>query len=184
MKKNPIYTIGHGHRKQDEFLGLLKQFEIQYLIDVRSQPYSKFNPDFNQNEIKLFLEKNSVKYVYMGDTLGGMPKDLSCYTPKGIVDYEILKSKDFFLKGIDRLIIANDQDLKIVILCSESKPTECHRTKLIGRVLSEHEIAVVHIDEKGKLKDQITVINELNKGYSEIDLFGEKKNTTSRKPHL
>ncbi|HPF00811.1 MAG TPA: DUF488 domain-containing protein [Bacteroidales bacterium] len=183
MEKNPLYTIGHGHRKQEEFLELLRKFEILYLIDVRSQPYSKFNPGFNQSEIKIFLENNSVKYVYMGDTLGGMPKDISCYTIRGNVDYEILKTKEYFLNGIERLKTAYNQNLKIAIMCSESKPTECHRTKLIGRVLSEQDISVVHIDEKGNLKDQITVINELNKGCAEIDLFGEKKNTASRKTH-
>lgn len=184
MEKSPIYTIGHGHRKPDEFLSLLKQFEIMYLIDVRSQPYSKFNPEFNQNEIKLFIEKNSMKYVYMGDSIGGMPKDLSCYTLKGNVDYEILKTKDFFKEGIERLKTAYNQDLRIALMCSESKPTECHRSKLIGRVLLDQKIPVLHIDEKGKVKDQITVINELNKGCAEIDLFGEIKNTTSRKPHI
>ena len=179
MEKKPLYTIGHGNRKPEDFLALLKEFGIEYLIDVRSQPYSKFNPHFNQNDLKFFLERNGIKYVFMGDAIGGRPKDTSCYDNEGKVDYETLKTKDFFLQGIDRLKTAYGKDINVVIMCSESKPCECHRTKLIGRVLNTDNIVLKHIDENGKIKDQITVINELHKSLSEYgDLFGNTLNAT------
>lgn len=184
MEKMPLYTIGHGNRTADEFLSMLQKFGIEYIIDVRSQPYSKFNPHYNQNELKFFLEKNNVRYVFMGDTLGGRPSDKSCYDEEGKVDYEIVKTKDFFVQGIDRLKTAYEKDVKVGIMCSESKPSECHRSKLIGRVLVKDKISLMHIDENGKLKDQATVINELNKGLPEVDLFGNPINTTSRKSYL
>jgi len=184
MEKKDLYTIGHGNRKPEDFLALLKDFGIEYLIDVRSQPYSKFNPQFNQNDLKFFLERNNIKYVFMGDTIGGRPKDTSCYDNEGKVDYEALKTKEFFLQGIDRLKTAYNKDINVVIMCSESKPCECHRTKLIGRVLNTENVILKHIDEHGKIKDQTTVINELNKGLSEIDLFGNPINVTSRKAYL
>jgi len=184
MEKKKLYTIGHGNRKQDEFLALLKSFGIEYLIDVRSQPYSKFNPQFNQNDLKFFLERNDIKYVFMGDSIGGRPKDTSCYDNEGKVDYEIVKTKDFFQHGIDRLKTAYEKDINVVIMCSESKPCECHRSKLIGRVLNLENISLQHIDENGKVKDQTFVINQLNKGLSEVDLFGNPLNVTSRKAYL
>lgn len=183
MKKLPLYTIGHGSRKPEEFLALLKNFGIEYLIDVRSQPYSKFNPQFNQNDLKFFLERNGIKYVFMGDSIGGRPKDTSCYDDDGKVDYEVVKTKDFFIQGIDRLKTAYNKDINVVIMCSESKPCECHRSKLIGRVLNLENIVLKHIDEKGRLKDQASVINELNKGLGEFDLFGKPINATSRKAY-
>lgn len=184
MEKLPLYTIGHGNRKPDEFLALLKNFGIKYLIDVRSQPYSKFNPQFNQNDLKFFLERNGIKYVFMGDSIGGRPKDTSCYDDDGKVDYEVVKTKDFFIQGIDRLKTAYNKDINVVIMCSESKPCECHRSKLIGRVLNLENIVLNHIDEKGKLKNQASIINELNKGLGEFDLFGNPINATSRKAYL
>jgi uncharacterized protein (DUF488 family) len=184
MDNKQLYTIGHGSRKQADFLALLKDFGIQYLVDVRSQPFSKFNPHFNQNELKFFLEKNGIKYVFMGDTLGGRPKDSSCYDSEGKVDYEAVKTKDFFLQGIERLKIAYSKDINVVIMCSESKPCECHRSKLIGKVLNIENIVLKHIDEKGKIKDQSVVINELNKGLSDLDLFGNSINSTSRNIYL
>ena len=183
-EKEPIFSIGHGSRTNGDFLKLLKDFGIEYLIDVRSQPFSKFNPQFNQNELKFFLEKNGIKYVFMGDTIGGRPKDYSCYDSEGKVDYEIVKEKDFFINGINRLKTAYNNDVNAVIMCSESKPCECHRSKLIGKVLLKDKIFLKHIDEKGKIKDQVTVINELNKGKSEFNLFQEAINSTSRKSYL
>lgn len=184
MKKKPLYTIGHGNRKPEDFLTLLKDFGIEYLIDVRSQPYSKFNPQFNQNELKFFLENNGIKYVFMGDSIGGRPKDTTCYDDEGKVDYDTVKTKDFFISGIDRLKIAYNKDINVILMCSESKPCECHRSKLIGKVLDEEKIVMKHIDEKGKIKDQASVISELNKGLSEVDLFGNSSNSTSRKAYL
>jgi len=179
-----IYTIGHGNRKPEDFLSLLKHYEIEYLIDVRSQPYSKFNPQYNQNDLKFFLERYNVKYVFMGDSIGGRPDDKSCYDFEGKVDYEIVKTKDFFKNGIDRLKTAYEKDFNVVIMCSESKPCECHRSKLIGKVLNIDNIILKHIDEKGRVKSQNAVISELNKGFSEIDLFGNQINSTSRKAYL
>jgi len=184
MEKKTLYTIGHGSRKSEDFLRILKQFDIEYLIDIRSQPYSKFNPHFNQNELKFFLENNNIKYVFMGDSIGGRPKDKSCYDSEGKVDYEVVKQKEFFLQGINRLKTAYSKSINVVIMCSESKPCECHRSKLIGKVLNTDNIVLKHIDEYGKLKDQITVINEYNKGLHEIDLFGNSNNLTSRKAYL
>lgn len=184
MKKKSLYTIGHGSRKQADFLALLRDLGIEYLIDVRSQPYSKFNSQFNQNELKFFLEENGIKYIFMGDTIGGRPSDKSCYDVDGKVDYEVIKTKDFFIQGIERLKTAYNKDINVVLMCSESKPCECHRSKLIGRVLDKDQIVLKHIDEKGNIKDQSSVISELNKGLSEIDLFGNPINTTSRKAYL
>lgn len=184
MKLATLYSIGHGNRTSAEFLNLLKRFDIKYLIDVRSKPYSKFNPHFNQQDLKQLLEHHGIRYVFMGDSLGGRPEDLSCYTRDGKVDYEIVKTKDFFLKGIDRLRVAYAQGAQVVIMCSESKPLACHRTKLIGRVLQQENMQLVHIDEKGKVRSQIEVISELNKGLGETDLFGNPLHTTSVNSYL
>lgn len=186
MDKKPIYTIGHGSRRIQDFLSTINGFGIKYLIDVRSQPYSKFNPQYNQNDLKFFLEENGITYVFMGDSIGGRPTDKSCYDEDGKVDYEKVKVKEFFIQGIERLKTAYYKNIPIVIMCSEGKPCECHRSKLIGRVLSSDNIQLKHIDEKGKIKTQADVINELNKGLSDITLFPDEVtiNSTSRKSYL
>jgi len=186
MIEKQIYTIGHGTRKTNEFINLLKHYGIHYLIDVRSQPYSKFNPHFNQNDLRFALENRGIKYVFMGDELGGRPADISCYDEEGRVDYKKVKEKDFFIAGINRLMTACEKGIPVGIMCSETKPGECHRSKLIGRVLSEENIVLKHIDERGRIKSQSDVINELNKGLSDQSLFPDQINAshTSRKSYM
>lgn len=167
MEKKPIYTIGHGSRGAEELVGLLKKYHIAYLIDVRSVPYSKHHQQFSKNNIETLLTTNGIRYVFMGDALGGRPTDPSCYT-YGQVDYNIVKTKDFFKAGIERLKAAYALDLPVAIMCSERNPAECHRTKLIGSVLAENNIVVKHITETGTLKDQAQVMNEASGGKSRL----------------
>lgn len=153
----PIFTIGHGTRPITEFLDLLRTYGIDYLADVRSQPYSKFNPQYNREALHRSLNNQNIKYIYLGDTLGGRPQDPSCYNATGRIDYDLVQQKDFFRKGIERLRSAYAKELKVALMCSERKPELCHRSKLIGRTLEEEYIPIHHIDEHGELKDQEAV---------------------------
>lgn len=171
MEKKPLYTIGHGSRTAEYFLSLLKESGIEYLVDVRSLPYSRFHPQFSQKNLKSFLEENGIRYIFMGDELGGRPKDPSCYNSEGKIDYELVRTKDFFLRGIERLKAAYNKDINVAIMCSESKPSECHRTRLIGKVLNEEQIILKHIDEKGKIKEHAAVEKEIKKEKKDPGLF-------------
>lgn len=160
MEKKPLYTIGHGRRKAEQLLELLHRYQIQYLIDVRSQPYSRFNPQFNRQALAAFLKANEIQYVFMGDLLGGRPKDVLCYEVDGRINYGIVSTRDFFRKGLERLITAYEKDLSVAIMCSESKPGDCHRTHLISKALLGQSITVSHIDEEGNLKSQEEVLKK------------------------
>jgi uncharacterized protein (DUF488 family) len=153
---SPLFTIGHGTRPLPLFLELLGKFHIAFLIDIRSIPYSAFNPQYRREPLAKALHEHNIRYVFMGDALGGRPSDPSCYHD-GKVDYEAVKQKDFFLRGIERLKTAYEKDLKAALLCSESKPAECHRSKLIGPALQYNNIPLMHIDENGALLDQATL---------------------------
>ncbi|MGB8190711.1 MAG: DUF488 domain-containing protein [Chitinophagaceae bacterium] len=168
MPLQHVHTIGHGTRKAEELLALLKKFDIQYLLDVRSRPYSRFNPQYNQKQLQSDLQQKGITYVFMGDTLGGRPNDPSCYNIEGKIDYELLKKKDYFQQGIARVKLALEKELNIALMCSERKPADCHRSRLIGQVLFADGIELRHIDELGEIKDQPTVLAELRKGSSGI----------------
>lgn len=178
-----MYTIGHGNRTIEELITLLNKYDIKYVIDVRTTPYSKYSPQFNQEVLKHSLEQNSITYVFMGDSIGGRPNDNSCYNKDGTIDYDRIESKEFYKNGIERLKTAYNKSIPAALMCSESKPTECHRSKLIGRTLSREKIWLKHIDENGKLKDQVTVLNEVSKGLPQEDLFGNEVSLTSRKSY-
>lgn len=177
-----IYSIGHGNKNFEDFLKELSSFNIRYLIDVRTSPYSKYNPQYNRELLKNNLEAANITYVYMGDNLGGLPSDRSCYID-GKVSYDLIKDKEFFKEGLARLIKAYEKDINVAVMCSESKPEECHRSKLIGQELLKKGITIQHITELDKTKDQFTVMNVLTKGKGVVDLFGNETSFTSRKKY-
>jgi uncharacterized protein (DUF488 family) len=178
-----IFSIGHGNKTMEVFLKELNANKVQYLLDIRSKPFSKWNPQFNQNELKSILEENGIKYVFFGDTLGGLPDDRTCYDTDNKVDYELLKEKSFFKAGLERLISANEQKHIVAIMCSESKPEECHRSKLIGQELLKKKISLKHIINDKVVKPQELVITELTKGTNTVDLFGNELDFKSRKSY-
>ncbi len=173
----PLYTIGYGARTLEEFLGALKAHRIEWLIDVRSAPYSKFKPEFSRELLQHHLERAGLRYLFLGDTLGGQPNDSACYTD-GKVDYDKLRAQPFFQAGLERLKAAFAQQRRATLMCSEGRPEQCHRSKLIGEALAAAGIPVTHIDEDGRLLTQEQVIERLTKG--QLDLFGPAS-FTSRK---
>jgi len=176
----PIYTIGYGNRSIEAFIRLLRQYEIQFLIDVRSRPYSQFNAKFSKDALERQLKEASIRYVFMGDTLGGRPNDSTCYQD-GNVAYAKVREKPFFQSGIERIHTVWEKQLRVALMCSEIKPQECHRSKLIGRTLTEQGIDVRHIDEAGLLKTQ-TDVNELLVGSqsgNQPSLFDQETAVTS-----
>jgi len=175
----PLYTIGYGARSLDEFLAVLRANRIEYLVDVRSAPYSKFKPEFSQELLQHHLERAGIHYVFMGDTLGGQPKDPACHTD-GKVDYDKVRARPFFQAGLERLRRAFAQQRRVALMCSEGRPEQCHRSKLIGEALAGQGIPVCHIDEDGQLLAQTQVIDRLTQG--QMDLFGPAS-FTSRKRH-
>jgi uncharacterized protein (DUF488 family) len=171
-----IFSIGHGNKDINRFISELHSFDIQFLIDIRSKPYSKFCPHFSQQTLKTFVENENIRYVYMGKELGGLPMhDASCFTDTGKIDYNKLKDKDFFKSGLQRLLKANAQNIKVCIMCSESDPKMCHRSKLIGSELQKMGVELQHIIDVSKALTQ----NQLTRGQ---ELFSEK-NFTSRKSY-
>src|SRR6266851_6890392 len=156
----PIYTIGYGNRSIEEFVELLQKYEIKFLADIRSQPYSRFKPEFSKEALEKRLEQSQIRYIFMGDTLGGRPKDSTCYVD-GKIDYARVCEKPFYQKGISYLHTAWGKQLHVALMCSEAKPQECHRSKLIGNTLIEQGIEVVHIDETGKEFKTQKEINEI-----------------------
>ncbi len=157
----PIYTIGYGGRSVDEFIQVLQEHDIAYLIDVRSAPYSRYKPEFSREPLDAELERHGIRYVFMGDTLGGHPDDDECYDTNGKVDYGKLKVTERYLSGIKRLQGAFTQQQRVILMCSERKPENCHRSKLIGETLAKQAIHVFHIDEDDELRSHEEFVKQL-----------------------
>jgi uncharacterized protein (DUF488 family) len=166
-KTSTVYSIGHSDKNLETLISELKAWEIKYVLDVRSTPYSKKYPHFNREILKMELKKHEIIYAYFGGNLGGLPSDRSCYTD-GRVDYQKVEQKVFFKEGIKRIKDANNQGLNIALMCSECDPKTCHRSKLIGQALMKENVEMNHIISSKRVKSQTEVINELTKGRANI----------------
>ena len=80
--KLTLYTIGHSAHSPEKLLKLLEENGVETLIDVRSQPRSRWAPHANPQSLGRLLQGIGAEYLWMGDSLGGRPKDPSCYDPE------------------------------------------------------------------------------------------------------
>src|SRR5215212_5099061 len=98
----PIYTIGYGSRSIDELVATLRHYQIAYLVDVRSAPYSRYKPEYSKEALAATLQAQGIRYLFLGEQLGGRPADPNCYSD-GKVDYEKVKLQPFYQAGLERV---------------------------------------------------------------------------------
>jgi uncharacterized protein (DUF488 family) len=169
-----IFTIGHSSHAPDHFVGLLHQHRVQVVVDTRSSPYSRYSPQFDREALRDLVTTAGAKYLYMGDAVGGRPKDESCYDSEGHVLYGRVADQPEFREAIARLQRGADE-FRIALLCSEEDPAHCHRRLLISRVLLTEGAAITHIRGDGTLQTDDEVAARSGKALIEKQpaLFGE-----------
>lgn len=137
-----LYTIGHSNRTPEELLELLQRHGVTAVADVRSQPYSRYLPDFNRDALKNLLQKSGISYAFMGQELGARRSEPDCYVD-GQAKYELVQNLPAFQTGLDRIRTGSAQH-RIAMICAEKDPLTCHRSILIARVL-QSEFEIQHI---------------------------------------
>ena len=170
-----IYTIGHSNYSIDVFINLLKAHKIELLVDVRSHPHSKYAVHFDKRPLLHAVKSAGIKYQFAGKELGGMPDQEEFYDKDGYVLYSRIAASQPFRDGIERLM-EEIQDRKVAILCSEENPSECHRRHLVGRVLYDRGVDVLHILKDGSIvtEDELRA-EESQKASNQLSLFGDKE---------
>lgn len=146
-----IYTIGHSNHKIEDFIRLLRKHEISCIVDVRSAPYSRYYPQFNQDLLTLALREADIDYIYLGDKLGARPANKDCRL-ENRVDFECLAKTEEFKEGLTCLIEAASHN-RLALMCAEKEPLQCHRTILICRHLRTHIPRIKHVTADGAIED-------------------------------
>ena len=172
---HPVLTIGHSTHALEAFVMLLGQHDVTAVADVRSAPYSRFNPQFNRKTIATALNARGIKYVFLGKELGARSEDPACYVD-GRVQYRRLARTDLFRNGIDR-VMRGAAEHRMALMCAEKEPLECHRTLLVGRALANRGIVVQHILADGSQESHEAAMERLLDvvGVSHEDLFHSKE---------
>lgn len=147
-----IYTIGHSNHSQEKFLSLLTEAKIEVVIDVRSNPNSRWAAFANRDSLKEILESARIQYIYLGDMLGGRPSDSDSYDYQtGKADYQTIREKEYFRRGIKR-ILGGLKRYRVCIMCAEEDPTSCHRNLLVAESLRRAGVQVFHIRGDGRIQ--------------------------------
>jgi uncharacterized protein (DUF488 family) len=146
----PVFTICHSNLEFTKFVALLKQHDIQAVADVRSSPYSQYNPQFNREPLQRALQENGISYVFLGTELGARRSERECYV-NGRADYALITRTPAFKRGIDR-VIQGASRMRVALMCAEKDPLDCHRCILVCPHLRERGLPVFHIHTDGTLE--------------------------------
>ena len=157
-----IHTIGHSDHSTPALLDLHKQHHISLVLDVRSQPYSRWTPQFNQESLIHDLEGAGFSYEFMGDTLGGRPDDRTLYDHgEERPSYERMEQTPAYQASIDRLLRLAQSE-QVVVMCSEGDHNHCHRHLLITQTLLARGADVRHIQPDGTTVDGKPLAKQLS----------------------
>lgn len=132
-----IYTIGHSTHPIDDFLGMLRAFGVDTLVDIRTVPKSRHNPQFLQDALKQSLEHARLSYVYLKE-LGGLRGKHGESVNLGWRNASFRNYADYmqtpeFVVGLDELMSIAESS-PTAIMCAEAVPWRCHRS-LVGDAL-------------------------------------------------
>lgn len=169
-RSQPLYTIGHSNHPIERFLALLRRYGVEMAADVRSRPYSRFVPHFGKERLARLLEDEGLRYVFLGQELGGKPvRDDS---PQARLDYEARIQEPSFQQGIQTLLDALGER-RVALVCRERDPLDCHRLHLICRYLRPMALDIRHILPDGKVEVQAATERRLleRAGRTEMPLF-------------
>lgn len=137
-RKLILYTVGHSTRSLDELVAILRAHGVQRVVDVRTIPRSRHNPQFNRETLSKALNNRHLSYRHM-KSLGGLrhagPNSINTgwrnASFRGFADY---MQTPTFAVALERLLILAEQK-PTAIMCAEAVPWRCHRS-LIGDALT------------------------------------------------
>ena len=170
-----IYTIGHSTRDIQEFIVLLKDHGIIQLVDIRTIPRSRHNPQYEQMSLEKSLTKSGIKYIYMKDLGGLRPKVKKSINTgwhnESFRNYADYMQTDDFKSALNELINIAEQN-PTAIMCAEAVPWRCHRS-LVGDALLNKGIRVEDIISKTNSNDhkmtEFAKINGEDVTYPKVD---------------
>jgi uncharacterized protein (DUF488 family) len=147
MEDLRIYTIGHSTRSDEEFYALLKHYCIATLVDVRTIPHSRHNPQFNKESLAAFLTSRRISYIHMKE-LGGLRRAKKDSANKGLRNTSFRGYGDYmeteeFHHAITELS-ARAHEAMVCVMCAETLPWKCHRW-LLSDALTVQGFKVIHI---------------------------------------
>ncbi len=171
-KSHSLFTIGHSSADWQAFLAALRQFEIAALVDVRSRPQSFRFPHFSQPEFEPSLRDAGIRYLFLGEELGGRPEDPKAYREDGLVNYRARRKSRGFQAGLERVLNELEQNT-LAMMCAEEDPLICHRFLMICPELVAAGVEPRHIRKGGVLETQRAAEDRLLEAHHFSDVASQ-----------
>lgn len=154
-QKTVVFTIGHSTRTISEFIEIIKAYGIKKVVDIRTIPKSRYNPQFNEDTLRESLKETKIAYLHMKG-IGGLRHALKDSPNMGWRNASFRGFADYmqtgeFEQSIEKLIEAAEK-VATVIMCAEAVPWRCHRS-LVGDALLIRGVQVRHIMSAGSSRD-------------------------------
>lgn len=150
-----IYTIGHSTRTIKEFVDLLNLSGVTQLIDIRTIPKSRHNPQYTSENLEKSLDAQGIRYFYLKELGGLRPKvnNTENYGWRNVSfrNYADYMQSEEFRDGMDSLVQRAKQ-ATTAIMCAEAVPWRCHRS-LVGDALLVRHVHVADIISKTNIKE-------------------------------
>ncbi|MFZ7132469.1 MAG: DUF488 family protein [Eubacteriales bacterium] len=159
-----IYTIGYSGFKVNDLVKMLKKYEITSLIDVRSNPNSKYYEDYNKVNIRKLLKQHDIVYRNYKNEFGARQEDLNYYT-NGYLDFNKYTKSNSFLDGVKKVKEGMDMNYTFAFMCAEKDPSACHRTIMVTREFHKLGYHIKNILENGKYETQENIEQKLVEHY-------------------
>jgi uncharacterized protein (DUF488 family) len=141
-----VWTIGHSTHSIDEFLAILRAYEIECVLDVRRFPGSRLHPQFASDTLKATLDDAGISYRWL-ESLGGrrapVRTSVSAWRHPAFHAYAEHIRTEEFAAGLTELLMISG-GLRSAVMCAEVLWWRCHR-RLIADVLVSLEIRVIHV---------------------------------------
>jgi uncharacterized protein (DUF488 family) len=169
-----LFTIGHSNHSLEHFIELLAAYRLSAIIDVRSNPYSKYSPHFNKNVLTSALQNADIAYIFLGRELGAQRSEDDCYMD-GQAKYDRIAHLSTFRHGLERVLQEAEHN-RVALMCAEADPITCHRTILICRELKKirPDLKITHILADGTEEQQeLSEKRLINLHKLQPELFGD-----------
>lgn len=159
-----IFTIGHSTRPIEKFVLILQSYGIRKLVDIRTIPKSRRNPQYGEENLERSLAEAGIGYIQMKE-LGGLRPAVKNSENKGwnnqsFRNYADYMQTDEFRKGVEDLY-EKSKETATVMMCAEAVPWRCHR-RLVGDALLIRGVEVMDIfDEKNVKPHTLTSFAEV-----------------------
>lgn len=133
MKKETVFTIGYTAFNVVNFIEVLKKNRITCLVDVRSNPNSRYYEDYNEYNIKRLLAENGIHYRNYKCEFGARQLNKDFYDKEGYMSFIKFSKSDVFQTGVSKIIAGINLGYVFAFMCAEKDPIDCHRNILVAR---------------------------------------------------